>query len=60
MVNYGDILLLVCSKMSKVSDAWGPHSCATLKVTCIDFTMTIFSMRYKHYWEDFAEVFQWS
>ncbi|KAL6338659.1 hypothetical protein AAG906_021476 [Vitis piasezkii] len=31
-------------EMSKVSDTWGPHSRATLRVTCIDFTMAIFNM----------------
>ncbi|RVW33239.1 hypothetical protein CK203_042155 [Vitis vinifera] len=28
--------------MFEVLDAWGPHSCATLKVTRTDFTMAIF------------------
>ena len=46
--------------MSWVLDTWGSHSRATFRATCIDFSMNIFSMGYRHYWEDFAEVFQWS
>ncbi|RVW92620.1 hypothetical protein CK203_039430 [Vitis vinifera] len=34
-----------------VSDTWGPHSRATFKVTCTDFTMAIFNMGYRHYWK---------
>ncbi|KAL6323895.1 hypothetical protein AAG906_005892 [Vitis piasezkii] len=41
--------------MSRVSDTWGPHSCATFRVTSTNFAMAIFSMGYRHYWEDFAE-----
>ena len=31
-----------------------------LKLHALTSTMTIFSMRCRHYWEDFVEVFQWS
>ena len=41
MVDHGDRLFPVCSKMSKVSDAWEPHSHTTFRVARIDFTMTI-------------------
>ena len=34
--------------------------CCQFVQRCTDFDMAIFSMRYRHYWEDFAEVFQWS
>ena len=57
LVDYEDRLLLVCSEMSRVPNTWGPHSRATFKVTCTDFTMTIFNMGYRHHWEDFDEVF---
>ncbi|KAL6340015.1 hypothetical protein AAG906_038850 [Vitis piasezkii] len=35
--------------MSEVLDVWGPHSCATLKVTRTDFTMAIFNMGKLHF-----------
>ena len=60
MVDHGDRLLLVCSEMSKVSDVWRCHTCSTIKVACIDLTLAIFRMGHRFYWEDFAEVFQWS
>ena len=42
LVDHGDRLLSVCSKMSKVSDTWGPYSSATFKVTCTDFNHDYF------------------
>ncbi|RVW50212.1 hypothetical protein CK203_087993 [Vitis vinifera] len=38
--------------MSRVLDTQRSHSHAVFRVACIDFTMTIFSMGYRHYWED--------
>ena len=55
-----ETLLPVCLEISRVPDSWGPHSRTPFRVTCIEFIMAIFSMGYRHYWKDFAEVFQWS
>ena len=51
LVNHGDRLLSICSKMPRVLHSWRSYSYTAIIVTCFDLPMAIFSMRYWYYWK---------
>ena len=50
---HSDGLLL---EMYRVSDVWRSHTRSTIRVACIDFTLAIFSMGHRYYFDQLSHL----